>query len=180
MRIFFLIALPYEFLIPSMDYISIMYYVYICALYIKESKIFHPSRTDFYILELVLSLSRMRRLTLLSPSFFKKIIKFVYLLWERERGRESQPGSTLSAQSLMQGLNSQTMRSWPELKSRSDLTYWATQVPLLSPSAPASFHQTSLCISCLWEWTQVFRELAKRNLSGGKKHLVWTSWDILT
>ena len=36
---------------------------------------------------------------------------------EREGERESQAGSTLSVQSLMQGLNSQTVRSRPELKS---------------------------------------------------------------
>ena len=36
---------------------------------------------------------------------------------ERER-RESQAGSVLPAQSLLQGSVSQTMRSWPELKSK--------------------------------------------------------------
>ena len=38
----------------------------------------------------------------------------------RERGKQNQrqaPGSELSAQSLTQGSNSQTMRSWSELKS---------------------------------------------------------------
>ena len=35
----------------------------------------------------------------------------------REGERESQAGSALSAQSPMRGLNSQTVRSWPEQKS---------------------------------------------------------------
>ena len=49
---------------------------------------------------------------------------------EKEGEREFQAGSVLSAQSLTQGWNSQTMRSWPELKSRVEcLTNWATQVP---------------------------------------------------
>ena len=60
-----------------------------------------------------------------------------YFLREREstlgRGRErerekSQAGSTpLSAQSPMQGSNSQTVRSWPKLKSR--VGYWPTEQP---------------------------------------------------
>ena len=37
---------------------------------------------------------------------------------EREGERESQAGSALSVHSPMQGLNSRTMRSYPELKSR--------------------------------------------------------------
>ena len=49
---------------------------------------------------------------------------------ERERERNSQAGSALSAQSLTHGLNSQTVRSWPEPKARvRRLTNWATQVP---------------------------------------------------
>ena len=36
---------------------------------------------------------------------------------ERDGERESKSGSMLSVQSLMQGLNSQTMKSWPEPKS---------------------------------------------------------------
>ena len=59
------------------------------------------------------------------------LLKFIYLFWERERDRickrgsgreegyrESQAGSTLPVQSQMQSLNSGTMRSWPEPKSR--------------------------------------------------------------
>ena len=53
--------------------------------------------------------------------------KFIYF-WERARAGEGQkeretqnlklaPGSELSAQSLTRGLNSQTVRSWPEPKS---------------------------------------------------------------
>ena len=59
-------------------------------------------------------------------SFF--FFKFTYLFKEREkesRGgteregeRESQGVSALSVQSLMQGSNSQTVRSWPEQKPR--------------------------------------------------------------
>ena len=57
---------------------------------------------------------------------------------EREGDRESQAGSMPSVQSPMQGSNPQTMRSWPELKSRvRGLTHWATQVPLLM----VSFHE---------------------------------------
>ena len=47
---------------------------------------------------------------------------------EGQRERESQAGSSLSAQSPVWGLISQTMRSWPELISRArHLTNWATQ-----------------------------------------------------
>ena len=47
------------------------------------------------------------------------------------RGRESQAGSVLLAQSLMQGSNSQTIRLWPDLKSRIGcFTDWAIHVPL--------------------------------------------------
>ena len=52
---------------------------------------------------------------------------------QREREIESQAGSALSAQSVMQGLNSGTMRSLPELKPRvRRLTNGAIQVPLKS------------------------------------------------
>ena len=47
---------------------------------------------------------------------------------ERERQRESQAGSTMSAWNPMWGSNSRTTRSWPEPKSRC-LTDWATQAP---------------------------------------------------
>ena len=62
---------------------------------------------------------------------------FIYIFWERKREREKAgeeqkeretenlnegPGSELSAQSLMWGLNSQTMRSWPEPKFVAQLT----------------------------------------------------------
>ena len=63
-----------------------------------------------------------------SPVIFLNV--FIYF-WERERQHEwgerqrerdtqnpkQAPGSELSAQSLMWASNSQTMRSWPELKS---------------------------------------------------------------
>ena len=51
---------------------------------------------------------------------------------ERKGGeRQFQAGSTLSAQSLMQGSSSQTTRSWPEPRSRVRCsTDWATQAPL--------------------------------------------------
>ena len=46
------------------------------------------------------------------------------------RERESQAGSALSVQSTTWGLNSRTLRSWPEPKSRVKcLIDWATQVP---------------------------------------------------
>ena len=51
---------------------------------------------------------------------------------ERERETESQ---ALSVQSPIQGSNSLTLRSWPELKSIVNswmLTDWATQAPLIS------------------------------------------------
>ena len=49
---------------------------------------------------------------------------------EREEDRGSPAGSVLSVQSLMWGLNSWTMRSWPEPKSRvGRSTNWATQAP---------------------------------------------------
>ena len=67
------------------------------------------------------------------------IFKKCFYFWERGRGRErgreanggSKGGSVLTAESPMQGLNSQTVRSWPELKSWViHLTDWTTQVPL--------------------------------------------------
>ena len=75
-------------------------------------------------------------------SFIIIILKFIYLFWERqreqeqgsgrERGgeRESQAGSMLAVQSLMQGSIPQTVRSWPEWKLRvghlSDLSHPGT------------------------------------------------------
>ena len=72
--------------------------------------------------------------------FFNKVY-----FWESEREREHTcvcwggaetkgeripRGSMVSAQSLMWDSKSQTMRSWPERKSRvGSLTDWATQVP---------------------------------------------------
>ena len=63
---------------------------------------------------------------------------FIYVCWfmliasrggtERERERESQVGSTLSAQIPTRGSIPQTMRPWPEPKSRvRSSTNWATQ-----------------------------------------------------
>ena len=55
----------------------------------------------------------------------------VYLFREREEVRESQAGYALSAQSPMWGSIPQTVRSWPEPKSKVGcLTDWATQAPL--------------------------------------------------
>ena len=52
---------------------------------------------------------------------------------EREGERESQAGSTLSAQSLRQALNPQTVRSWAEPKTRvrilNRLSRWGAPVP---------------------------------------------------
>ena len=49
----------------------------------------------------------------------------MYLFWKRGKERESQAGSAPSAQSLMRGLNSWSVRLWPEMKP--SLTNWATQ-----------------------------------------------------
>ena len=52
---------------------------------------------------------------------------------EREGDKESQSGSALPMQSPMWGSNSQSLRSWPEPKSRVRwLTDWATKVALTS------------------------------------------------
>ena len=49
---------------------------------------------------------------------------------EREGEREYEAVSVLSVQSRTRGSNSQTVRSWPELKSRvRSPTNWATQAP---------------------------------------------------
>ena len=75
--------------------------------------------------------------------FIKKKFVFNLHFWERQRQdvsglgqreREAQnlkqaPGSELSAQSLTRGLNSQTVRSWPESKSVTQPTE-PPQVPL--------------------------------------------------
>ena len=73
-------------------------------------------------------------------SHFFYFLKHVYLFWERKcehklgrgkrerRKRESQVGSSLSAQSPTQGLNPRTTRPWPVPKSRIwRLTNWDTQ-----------------------------------------------------
>ena len=67
------------------------------------------------------------------------LFKFIYFDWEhelgrgRERRREYQAGSALSARSLMWGSNSQTVRSWPEMKSRvQSLMDWGTRHPSTS------------------------------------------------
>ena len=74
---------------------------------------------------------------------------------QRERETESQAGCVLSAQSLTQGLNPETMRSWPEPKPRTGcLTNWATWAPPelqyfkahLRPSF-ISFPQILVCIT---------------------------------
>ena len=41
---------------------------------------------------------------------------------EREENSRSKTGSTLTADSLMQGSNSRTIRSWPELELDAQLT----------------------------------------------------------
>ena len=70
-----------------------------------------------------------------SRCFF--FFKFVCLFWEREhshrRGRERIPSELpLLARSLTQGLNSQTVGPWPDLKSEIQcLTDWATQASLV-------------------------------------------------
>ena len=57
---------------------------------------------------------------------------------EREGEREFQAGSRLSAQSPTLGLSPQTMRSWPEQKSRvRHLINWAMQMPWFSVSINA-------------------------------------------
>ena len=75
----------------------------------------------------------------LQASFFFLLSLFIYFEREREREREAerqfQAGSALSAQSLMQGLNSHTMRSWPEPRSGvRGLTNGATRRPFLRVS----------------------------------------------
>ena len=65
--------------------------------------------------------------------YFERKIECEWGEAERGRGRESQAGSVLSAQSPTWGSNSWTVRSWPEPKSRvGHLTDWATQAPLFS------------------------------------------------
>ena len=85
------------------------------------------------------------------------VLKFIYLLlfferdWERERAereRESQAGSMQSVQSPTWGWNSQTVRSWPESKSRVRcLPDWAPQGPQIHMSlklSPATFKPSLL------------------------------------
>ena len=68
-------------------------------------------------------------------------LKFIHLFWEKEKmckwwggrvgaERESQAGSAPTAHSPMKDWNLQTMRSWPEPKSRAGcLTDWGIQAP---------------------------------------------------
>ena len=70
---------------------------------------------------------------------------------QREGETESQAGSPLSAQSLTQGSNSQTVRSYPKLTSKVGcLTDGATQVPHACPFAMQPCHSSifSLNINC--------------------------------
>ena len=79
---------------------------------------------------------------------------------DRERGeRESQVGSALSAQSLMWGSNSQTMRSQPEPKPRVGcLTNWATHVPPeFTFKHPSDICNCSVMKECaIWSQTDLF------------------------
>ena len=62
--------------------------------------------------------------------FFFNVYLFLRGGEGRERNRQFQAGSTLSAQSQMLGLHLWTVRSWPELKSRVRcLNDWAIQAP---------------------------------------------------
>ena len=72
-------------------------------------------------------------------TYFWKVYLFILRVrlrvWEgegqREREKESQAGSAVSLQSPTWGSNPQTMRAWPQLKSRVRcLPDWATQAPL--------------------------------------------------
>ena len=70
------------------------------------------------------------------------LLMFIY--FQRERKHESERGRENPKQALhlLQGLISQTVRSWPEWKSRgSHLTDWATQVP------PEPWLSCSYCLS---------------------------------
>lgn len=100
---------------------------------------------------------------------------FIYLFQERERekegictgrverGRKSQAGSMLSAQSLMWDSILRTVRSWLESKSRvGSLTNWATQAPLkkvlLYPVSPCSVTLLRLYHSlwgCMYTTSQI-------------------------
>ena len=97
---------------------------------------------------------------------------------EREGDRESHAGSTLLAQSMTPGSNSQSSRSWPEPKWRvGRWINWATQVPL-----SASFLHNSFvlcrghCVAPLWHlwlssgshWTDCWREGP-----GGRYGWIW-------
>ena len=62
-------------------------------------------------------------------SFFKKVYLFWGGRWQRQGEREN-PKQALLAWSPTWGSNSQTVRSWPELKSRvGHSTNWATRRP---------------------------------------------------
>ena len=79
---------------------------------------------------------------------------------ERERDREFQVGSKLSAQSPIWGLNSWIMRSWRELKPRvRRLTNWAPRCPVipfmyLTFSLGGSFQAWCQCHcrECFFSW----------------------------
>ena len=79
--------------------------IFICVKFLCPVWVHHKTSLDFYFLFCFIYFERQRRHE-----------------WGRgrERGREteSHAGSTLSAQSRIQGLNSRTVRSWPEPKSR--------------------------------------------------------------
>ena len=126
-----------------MFYNIFVLYTYI-YLYVNIYHIMPCSFSLCYIVRILISLKILKILmllidpTIVSPFIFnhafniiilKNFLTFIYF-WERDRAwvgsgqreRETQnlkqaPGSKLSAQSLTQGSNSWTMRSWPELKS---------------------------------------------------------------
>ena len=91
--------------------------------FLKVSGLHYQQKIQWYLLNL---------LTTLKFPFWEKTnlfsLSFIFIYFEREieskqgRGRErgrqeSQAGSALSAQSLMQGSHSRTGRSWPESES---------------------------------------------------------------
>ena len=89
----------------------------------------------------------------------------VRLSGQTHRERESPAGFTMSSQSPMWGLNSQTMRSWPQLNPRvGRFTSWASQEPPCLPFKISKFllHLNPMKTSVQLQKIYIWQEMGNR------------------
>ena len=93
--------------------------------------------------------------------------------WGRDREREgegeSQAVSELSVQSPTWSLNSRTLRSWPELKSRVEhLTDWTTQ------AAPGNYYLSLVSVSMLGVGALLLKNCHRELRESGYQQCGWS------